>query len=173
MSSWQRPIWLTAINDVDHAVLDEDMAAGIAAGSGKYSALCGAVVLAASLLAPPGPRCPHCVACFRPAAVKRATDGSAGRPVRTHAVLSHWLDRFARMLAPVVSSRRGVSPVTASAFPETGQPVTDATGPPDGSTRPSGGSVAPSRLTTGSGMPTTDAPGPAVPQSLTQRSEGQ
>jgi hypothetical protein len=47
-------IWVTGVNDgaerTEHAVADEEMAAG----SGRYTAVCGSVVHAASLAAEPG-----------------------------------------------------------------------------------------------------------------------
>lgn len=61
-----RPIWMTSTMDgAEHAIMDEQMTAGLAAGRGVYAALCGAQVIAASLAAPPGRRCARCVAFLR------------------------------------------------------------------------------------------------------------
>lgn len=54
-------VWVTCVDDVDHAVADEVMAATIAAGAGEYATLCGGVALPASMLIPPARRCPRCV----------------------------------------------------------------------------------------------------------------
>ncbi|MGH3564616.1 MAG: hypothetical protein ACRDRH_01005 [Pseudonocardia sp.] len=56
--------WHTSIVDgYDHAVTDEEMAAGGAARcQGRRAAVCGDVVLCASLCSPPGPRCARCAA---------------------------------------------------------------------------------------------------------------
>jgi hypothetical protein len=56
-------IWITSMDQgVDHAVADEEMAAGCAENRGKYVALCGAVFLPAPT--DHGPRQP-CSACVR------------------------------------------------------------------------------------------------------------
>ncbi|MCO1577701.1 hypothetical protein M8C13_18255 [Crossiella sp. SN42] len=53
--------WVTSrVEAVDHAVTDEDMAAGIADGKGIYRAVCGARVVAALLEEPPHTRCLRC-----------------------------------------------------------------------------------------------------------------
>ena len=43
-----------------HAISAPEFDAGIWLGQGRYRAMCGAVVLVASLSAKPGPRCPLC-----------------------------------------------------------------------------------------------------------------
>ena len=45
----------------DHLVADDAHAAGTAAATGRYAALCGHQVAAAPLVCPPGPPCPRCV----------------------------------------------------------------------------------------------------------------
>jgi hypothetical protein len=53
--------WVTCgLDRSDHAISDDDMAVGLAMGAGRYAALCGNTVCAASLMCPPGRRCPLC-----------------------------------------------------------------------------------------------------------------
>ncbi|HEX7658100.1 MAG TPA: hypothetical protein VF444_01370 [Pseudonocardiaceae bacterium] len=53
--------WVTSVTDgLDHAITDDAMSVGVAAGTGEYTATCGTVVLSAALVAPPGSRCPLC-----------------------------------------------------------------------------------------------------------------
>jgi hypothetical protein len=55
--------WFTCgFESIDHAISEDDIAIGIAAGSGRYTALCGATVCVASMTCPPGRRCPSCEA---------------------------------------------------------------------------------------------------------------
>ncbi|MCA1677180.1 MAG: hypothetical protein LC799_35040 [Actinobacteria bacterium] len=51
-----------AVDGRDHLVSDCATAAGLAAGHGRYTAACGHVVVAAPMVAPPGPSCSACVA---------------------------------------------------------------------------------------------------------------
>lgn len=56
-------MWFTCgFEHIDHAIKDDDMAIGISAGAGRYTALCGATVNVASMICPPGRRCPSCEA---------------------------------------------------------------------------------------------------------------
>lgn len=56
-------MWFTCgFEHIDHAIHDDDMAIGISAGAGRYTALCGATVNVASMISPPGRRCPSCEA---------------------------------------------------------------------------------------------------------------
>jgi hypothetical protein len=56
-------MWFTCgCENIDHAINDDDMAMGISAGAGRYTALCGAIVNVASMICPPGRRCPACEA---------------------------------------------------------------------------------------------------------------
>ena len=56
-------MWFTCgFENIDHAINDEDMAIGISAGAGRYTALCGATVNVASMICPPGRRCAACEA---------------------------------------------------------------------------------------------------------------
>ncbi|MGH3611742.1 MAG: hypothetical protein ACRDRK_03820 [Pseudonocardia sp.] len=59
--------WQTSIIDgYDHAVTDEEMAASaVAQRQGRRVAVCGDVVLCASLRSPPGPRCARCATFLR------------------------------------------------------------------------------------------------------------
>ena len=56
-------MWFTcSFEHIDHAIKDDDMAMGISAGTGRYTAVCGATVDAASMICPPGRRCSSCEA---------------------------------------------------------------------------------------------------------------
>jgi hypothetical protein len=56
-------MWFTCgFEHIDHAIHDDDMAIGISAGTGRYTALCGATVHVASMVCPPGRRCAACEA---------------------------------------------------------------------------------------------------------------
>src|ERR671932_1471200 len=56
-------MWFTCgFEHITHAIKDDDMAIGISAGAGRYTALCGATVNVASMICPPGRRCPSCEA---------------------------------------------------------------------------------------------------------------
>lgn len=56
-------MWFTCgFEHIDHAINDDDMAIGISAGAGRYTALCGATVNVASMICPPGRRCASCEA---------------------------------------------------------------------------------------------------------------
>ncbi len=53
--------WFTCdLDRMDHAISDDDMAVGLSMGAGRYAAVCGSTVCAASLMCPPGRRCPSC-----------------------------------------------------------------------------------------------------------------
>ena len=58
-------VWVTsaAADGVDHAVTDEDMAAGL--GLGQFAGVCGSSVVPAAMVAPPLPRCQRCVVFLR------------------------------------------------------------------------------------------------------------
>lgn len=54
-------MWFTGGSEnMDHAITDDNMAAGISIGTGRYSALCGAMVCVSSMICPPGRRCASC-----------------------------------------------------------------------------------------------------------------
>ncbi|MFC0436617.1 hypothetical protein [Kutzneria buriramensis] len=50
--------WMTSTDRVDHAVSDEEFAAN----RPEPEAMCGAVIMLASMETPPGPRCARCTA---------------------------------------------------------------------------------------------------------------
>ncbi len=55
--------WFTCgLQNIDHAISEDDVATGISLGSGQYTAMCGATVSVASMVCPPGRRCPSCIA---------------------------------------------------------------------------------------------------------------
>jgi hypothetical protein len=61
-----RPIWVTSIVDnADHAITHENMAAGITARTGTYRALCRTTVVPPAMTEPPAGRCPYCAAILR------------------------------------------------------------------------------------------------------------
>jgi hypothetical protein len=68
-------IWLTAYyaEPVDHAVTDEEMAAG----RGEYRAVCDVVFLPAAMESPPKPVCPACLKALQ-SRMDRAANRSAG-----------------------------------------------------------------------------------------------
>jgi len=56
-------MWCTCgFEHIDHAISDDDMAIGMSMVAGRYTALCGATVSVASMICPPGRRCPSCEA---------------------------------------------------------------------------------------------------------------
>ena len=53
--------WITCEFDrAEHAISDDEMTIGSRMGTGRYAALCASTVYAASLMCPPGQRCPSC-----------------------------------------------------------------------------------------------------------------
>ena len=81
--------WVTSTNDdedgrTDHAVPEEELAAG----SGRYAAVCGAVVHPASLTTPPGWQCERCVMLLRARAQRPGRHGHGPAARR-----SGWLAR--------------------------------------------------------------------------------
>ena len=58
---WDAPVTLTSGTDGDsHLISAAELDRTISTQASTYRTLCGRVVLAASLAAPPGPRCPAC-----------------------------------------------------------------------------------------------------------------
>ncbi|MGH3941211.1 MAG: hypothetical protein ACRDTG_21770 [Pseudonocardiaceae bacterium] len=56
-----RPTTMTCATDGrDHLVSAQATQAGLAAGQGHYLAICGHLVVAAAMVAPPGPTCLDC-----------------------------------------------------------------------------------------------------------------
>lgn len=61
MAYKRRVLPLTCTMDgLDHLVGDDAAPAGIAAGLGTYTAICGHTVYAAAMVSPPGRPCPSC-----------------------------------------------------------------------------------------------------------------
>ncbi|MCA1673746.1 MAG: hypothetical protein LC799_16605 [Actinobacteria bacterium] len=82
-----RSITITcAVDGRDHLVSDRATTAGLAAGHGRYTAACGRVVVAAPMVAPPGPSCSSCVAELR-----RITAGSTEGSRRRRRGVMAWL----------------------------------------------------------------------------------
>lgn len=107
-----RALWVTsAVSGTDHAVTEEGMSE--AARAGRCPAVCGAHVPAASLAAPPGPRCHRCLARLRgwPASAEEPKRGR--HAVRRHRLLDRLLHRprqtpvAASPLPPAVHPGRG------------------------------------------------------------------
>lgn len=47
-------------DDLDHAVIQEELAHGVFTHAGRFSAVCGHMVIPGSMLQPPGAPCPQC-----------------------------------------------------------------------------------------------------------------
>nr|WP_157527207.1 hypothetical protein [Kibdelosporangium sp. MJ126-NF4]CEL13519.1 hypothetical protein [Kibdelosporangium sp. MJ126-NF4]CTQ99204.1 hypothetical protein [Kibdelosporangium sp. MJ126-NF4] len=61
-----RPIWVISIVDnTEHAIPHDVMAAGITNRTGTYRALCQATVIPPAMTEPPDGRCPICRAVLR------------------------------------------------------------------------------------------------------------
>lgn len=79
--------WLTSSDDdVEHAVSDEQVALCFRTGHGIYVTMCGHAVTPGALVAPPGKRCPGCVARIDPA--RYLVRGRRGRRLRAEPLLS-------------------------------------------------------------------------------------
>ena len=63
-----------------HRIAEDAYTAGLVAGSGRYTALCGRLVMAAALVCPPGPDCQGCTAAV--GAAHRAEHGRHRRGTR-------------------------------------------------------------------------------------------
>jgi hypothetical protein len=60
------PVMVTStVDGRDHLIDDRAMADGCAASHGQFTVLCGHLVVAAALVAPPGPLCRDCAALLR------------------------------------------------------------------------------------------------------------
>lgn len=69
VSSPLRSVWVTAVDGADHAVTDDEMAAGRV--HGRYVALCGVRVVAVAMATAPGRRCERCLVFLRARATLR------------------------------------------------------------------------------------------------------
>ncbi len=84
-----RPTAMTSTADGrDHLLSQQATTAGLVAGHGKYTALCGRPVVAASLVTPPGPTCLDCET-----ALHRSTTTSTTSHRRRSGLLARLLHR--------------------------------------------------------------------------------
>lgn len=91
-----RPTTMTSTLDGrDHLLSQQATTAGLAAGHGEYTALCGRRVVAAALVTPPGPTCLDCET-----ALHRATTTSTTSHRR-----SGWVARLLHRRAARAGSR--------------------------------------------------------------------
>ncbi|HEY2764206.1 MAG TPA: hypothetical protein VGJ13_09380 [Pseudonocardiaceae bacterium] len=75
----------STVDGRDHLISDQVTASGLVAGQGRYSAMCGRLVLAAPLVIPPGPTCLDCETALHRitiAATVRRRRGVVGRLLR-------------------------------------------------------------------------------------------
>lgn len=79
-----------AVDGRDHLVSDQAAQAGLAAGQGQYTAVCGHLAVAAALVVPPGPTCLDCETALHRVATEGAT--SHRRP----GLVARLLRRFLR-----------------------------------------------------------------------------
>lgn len=93
-----------AVDGRDHLVSDRATTAGLAAGHGRYTAACGRVVVAAPMVAPPGPSCSSCVAELR-RITAGSTEGSRRRLPGVMARLLHRRPRPAHSQSRVAQHR--------------------------------------------------------------------
>ncbi len=91
-----RPTTVTStVDGRDHLLGEQATTAGLVAGHGEYTALCGRPVVAASLVTPPGPTCLDCET-----ALHRATTTSTTSHRR-----EGWVTRLLHRCAPRAGSR--------------------------------------------------------------------
>ena len=84
-----RPTAMTSTADGrDHLLSQQATTAGLVAGHGRYTALCGRPVVAASLVTPPGPTCLDCET-----ALHRSTTTSTTSHRRRSGLLARLLRR--------------------------------------------------------------------------------
>lgn len=78
-----RPARVTStVDGRDHLIDDRTMADDRAESHGQFTALCGHLVVAAALVAPPGPSCRDCAALLRRSEVSRHRVGVVARMLR-------------------------------------------------------------------------------------------
>ncbi|MGH3885966.1 MAG: hypothetical protein ACRDSZ_05225 [Pseudonocardiaceae bacterium] len=78
-----RPLTVTStVDGRDHLINDRAMADGHAASRGQFTALCGHLVVAAALVAPPGPPCRDCAAVLGRNEASRHRVGVVARMLR-------------------------------------------------------------------------------------------
>ena len=89
--STPRPATVTSTADGrDHLISEQAMTSGLVAGHGDYLAICGRVVVAAPMVAPPGPTCLDCET-----ALHRSTTGGTNSH-RRRGMVARLLRRFVR-----------------------------------------------------------------------------
>lgn len=77
----------------DHLVSDHAMASGLATGHGEYRSVCGHVVVAAPMVAPPGPSCLDCETALHSITTGRITTDASGRSRHCWRGVVTWLLR--------------------------------------------------------------------------------
>lgn len=82
-----------AVDGRDHLISDSAMAAGLAAGHGRYTAACGHVVVAAPMVAPEGPSCLDCETALHLIDTDPTAPGSTGRSRHRRRSVVAWLLR--------------------------------------------------------------------------------
>lgn len=80
MAELERPVWVTAVGGVDHAVTQRALATALRAG--QVEGLCGARFVAAPMIADPGPRCSRCARYARARATLRSAEERLGTAPR-------------------------------------------------------------------------------------------
>jgi len=101
-----RPTTVTStVDGRDHLLGEQATTAGLVAGHGEYTALCGRQVVAVSLVTPPGPTCLDCET-----ALHRATTTTSTTSHRRHGWMVRLRRRFsgASSRSATVSSQRTV-----------------------------------------------------------------
>ncbi|MGH3914093.1 MAG: hypothetical protein ACRDTC_11910 [Pseudonocardiaceae bacterium] len=76
-----------------HLVSDHASTTGLSAGHGTYAAACGHVVVAASMVTPPGPTCLNCETALHRMTTNPITTGSARHSPRRLRHVVSWLLR--------------------------------------------------------------------------------
>lgn len=76
-----------------HLVSDHATTVGLTAHHGKYGAVCGHVVVAASMVAPPGPTCLDCETTLHRIATSQITTDHTRRSHRRRSVVARLLRR--------------------------------------------------------------------------------
>lgn len=73
-----RPVWVTSIERVDHAVADKDITPG-----DLFAGACGELFWPAAMCAPPGPRCGRCLKTLRAPESPLGTEQRLATPRRS------------------------------------------------------------------------------------------
>ncbi|MCU1687732.1 MAG: hypothetical protein JWQ81_8471 [Amycolatopsis sp.] len=100
--SWYR----CGLDGHDHAVTDEEFARGRTEHSaGRYKSICGHLVLAGSMLLPPGPPCDRCRAYLDARVTLRTPVQRLGQPTHHHK-RGRWSRLLGHKQTPAIPSRR-------------------------------------------------------------------